>query len=366
MKINKKELLFIIFYTIALFFAFWYIKYVCSFFKYLLFIFKPFIIGIFVAYVLNVLVSLIENKWFKNWNISKNSKRAISILLALFIIIFFFGLLLFLIIPSIQNNLTIFADNIPRYISEFKNILVKMNIDSNIINQVMSSLKNMGDNFSAYVINNSDKVISTMLGIASNVATGLVNFIIGLVFAIYFIVEKEKICETLKKIMKAYFPNKFNEKIISIAKLSNKTFANFISGQCVEAMVLGILCFIGMIILRLPFASVISIIIAFTALIPVFGAFLGILIGFFLIFAINPIQAIIFVIFVILLQQFEGNVIYPKVVGKKIGLPGILVLVAVSVGASIDGAFGMLLSVPITSILYSILITNVNYRLKNK
>ena len=143
-------------------------------------------------------------------------------------------------------------------------------------------------------------------------------------------------------------------------------FANFVSGQCLEAIIIGVLCFFGMIILRLPYAGAISVLVGFTALIPVFGAFIGTILGAFLIFMINPLEAIIFVIFIIVLQQLEGNLIYPHVVGKSVGLPGIWVLVAVTVGASINGVLGMLLSVPLASIMYSILKTDVNLKLKKK
>ena len=133
-----------------------------------------------------------------------------------------------------------------------------------------------------------------------------------------------------------------------------------------EAIIIGVLCFIGMVILRIPYASTISVLVGFTALIPVFGAFIGTAIGAFLIFMVNPLQAIIFVIFIIVLQQFEGNLIYPRVVGKSVGLPGIWVFVAVTIGASINGVLGMVLSVPLVSILYSVLATNVNDKLKSK
>lgn len=166
--------------------------------------------------------------------------------------------------------------------------------------------------------------------------------------------------------MKAYLPSKSCNKIIDVAELSNRVFANFVSGQCLEAIIIGVLCFFGMIILRLPYAGAISVLVGFTALIPVFGAFIGTIVGAFLIFMVNPLQSVIFVIFIIVLQQLEGNLIYPHVVGKSVGLPGIWVLVAVTIGASINGVLGMLLSVPLASILYSILKTDVNLKLKKK
>ena len=196
--------------------------------------------------------------------------------------------------------------------------------------------------------------------------TGFINVTIGLVFAIYFLAQKEKISSQVGNLIDAYLPEKIIRKIRDIASLSNKIFSNFVGGQCIEAIIIGFLCFLGMLILRLPYASTISVLVGFTALIPVFGAFIGTIIGAFLIFMISPLQALIFIIFILVLQQLEGNLIYPKVVGKSVGLPGIWVLVAVTVGASINGILGMLLSVPIVSIIYSIVATNVKYRLDEK
>ena len=223
----------------------------------------------------------------------------------------------------------------------------------------METLSNLGDTAKEYVLNNSGKVIEATFGIASNVLNAFVNVFIGIVFAIYFLIDKEKISRQFNNIMKAYLPSKSCNKIIDIAKLSNRVFANFVSGQCLEAIIIGVLCFFGMIILRLPYAGAISVLVGFTALIPVFGAFIGTIVGAFLIFMVNPLQAVIFVIFIIVLQQLEGNLIYPHVVGKSVGLPGIWVLVAVTVGASINGILGMLLSVPLASIIYSLSLIHI-------
>lgn len=366
MKLNKKDIRFLILYTVLLIFGFIYIKEIFSILRYIIKIFMPFIIGIMIAFVLNVLMEVIENKWFEKLNWNKNTKRAVSLTLSIFIVIGFFIILMLLIIPNLQDTIVIFANNIPDYLSNLKELLLKLNVSNNVINDIMETLSNLGDTAKEYVLNNSGKVIEATFGIASNVLNAFVNVFIGIVFAIYFLLDKEKISRQFSNIMKAYLPSKSCKKIIDIAELSNRVFANFVSGQCLEAIIIGILCFFGMIILRLPYAGAISVLVGFTALIPVFGAFIGTIIGAFLIFMINPLQAIIFVIFIIVLQQLEGNLIYPHVVGKSVGLPGIWVLVAVTLGASINGVLGMLLSVPLASILYSILKTDVNLKLKEK
>lgn len=366
MKLNKKDIRLLVLYTVLLVFSFIYIKEIFSILKYIIKIFMPFIIGIMIAFVLNVLMEVIENKWFEKLNWNKNTKRALSLTLSIFIVIGFFIILMLLIIPNLQDTIVIFANNIPDYLSNLKELLLKLNVSNNVINDIMETLSNLGETAKEYVLNNSGKVIEATFGIASNVLNAFVNVFIGIVFAIYFLIDKEKISRQFNNIMKAYLPSKSCNKIIDIAELSNRVFANFVSGQCLEAIIIGVLCFFGMIILRLPYAGAISVLVGFTALIPVFGAFIGTIIGAFLIFMVNPLQSVIFVIFIIVLQQLEGNLIYPHVVGKSVGLPGIWVLVAVTIGASINGVLGMLLSVPLASILYSILKTDVNLKLKKK
>ena len=364
--INLKEIKKIIFLAIVLVFAFIYIKEIWQFITFIIKIFMPFIIGLAIAFVINVLMNTIEKKWLKKWNTKSNIKRVISLLLSIILVISFIIFLLLLIIPNLQNTIALFADSIPIYSQNLENILNNWQIDTNIVTEINDILNTLGDNLAEYIKNNSNQVLETTLGIASNVVTGFINITIGFVFAIYFLAQKERIASQFSKLMAAYIPQKRIDKINEIAALANKIFSHFVSGQCLEAIIIGILCFIGMVLLRLPYAPTISVLIGFTALIPVFGAFIGTIFGAFLIFMISPIQAIIFVMFIIILQQLEGNLIYPKVVGKSVGLPGIWVLVAVTVGASINGVLGMLLSVPICSIIYSIVATNVKYRLEEK
>ena len=356
----------LILYTIVILFAFIYIKDIINILGYIIKLFMPFIIGLGVAFVLNVLVNVVEKKWLKNWKASAMTKRAVSLIVALTMVIGFFVFLLFLIIPNLQNTIAIFADNIPAYTKNLQELLNSLGIDTNIINEISEVFKSLGDSATNYIVENSNQVLETTLGIATNVVTGFINVTIGIVFAIYFLAQKEKISGQVDNLMHAYLPEKIIVKIQDIASLSNKIFSNFVGGQCIEAIIIGFLCFLGMLILRLPYASTISVLVGFTALIPVFGAFIGTIIGAFLIFMISPLQALIFIIFILVLQQLEGNLIYPKVVGKSVGLPGIWVLVAVTIGASINGVLGMLLSVPIASIIYSTMATNIRYRLKEK
>ena len=192
------------------------------------------------------------------------------------------------------------------------------------------------------------------------------NFVIAFAFSIYVLAQKETLKRQSLKVLRAVMKPEKLQKLLELLELSNRTFTNFITGQLTEAVIIGALCFVGMTIFGMPYAPAISVLVGFTALIPVFGAFIGTAVGAFLILLVKPIQALWFIVFIIVLQQFEGNLIYPKVVGKSVGLPGIWVLVAVTVGGSAMGVMGMLISVPVCSILYTVSRQAVNDRLKIK
>ena len=365
-KDNKKEIIKIICFAVVLIFAFIHIKEIWNFLGFLIKLLMPFIIGIVIAFVLNILINLIEKKLLNKSKMSNKSKRTISLILSLAIIFTFIIILLLLIIPQLKNTVELFVDNMPMYEGNVKELLDKFNIDPNIVVEIEEGVKNFGDVAIDFIKNNSDKILEITLGVATNVISVIVNFVIAVVFAIYLLAQKEKLLLQLNKVLRAYFPTSKVSKIRDIAKLSNRICASFVSGQCLEAVIIGVLCFIGMLILGIPYAATISVLIGVTALIPVYGAFIGTIVGAFLIFMVSPIKALIFVIFILILQQFEGNLIYPKVVGKSVGLPGIWVFVAVTIGASLAGVIGMLVSVPIASICYSIIATDVNYRTEAK
>ena len=365
-KENKKDLVKLIIFAVVLIFAFIHIKEIWNFLGFILQLIMPFILGIVIAFVLNILINLIEKKLLNKAKMGDKSKRTISLLLSFAIVFTFIVVLLLLIIPQLKNTIELFVDNMPMYEENVKELLDKFNINPEIVTEIEEGVKNFGTVAIEFIKNNTDHILEVTLGVASNVISIIVNTVIALVFAIYLLVQKEKLLSQLNKVLRAYLPLNKVSKIRDIAKLSNRICANFVSGQCLEAVIIGVLCFIGMLILGIPYAATISVLIGVTALIPVYGAFIGTIFGTFLIFMVSPIKALIFIIFIIILQQFEGNLIYPKVVGKSVGLPGIWVFVAVTIGASLAGIVGMLISVPIVSILYSIIATDVNYRINAK
>ena len=368
---NKKTIIELIIFTVVIIFAFVNIEALWSFITYIIKIFMPFIIGVMIAFVLNVLLNVVENKLFKKLNekngkVWKKIKRPTSLIITFIIIIALIAFILGLLIPQLKNTATIFTENFDSYKKESIKILDKIGIDDKDIKVLNKNIEKIKEEVTSYVGDNKQEIVQTTFGVASSVVGTITSLVLGIVFAIYILLKKEDLARQSRKVLKAYLPEKKEKRIREIANLSNKTFGNFISGQCLEALIIGVLCFIGMFILQIPYASTISVLVGFTALIPVFGAFIGTVIGAFLILMVDPTKAIIFIIFILILQQLEGNLIYPKVVGKSVGLPGIWVMVAVTVGASIAGVLGMLLSVPICSILYSILKTDVNNRIDQK
>ncbi len=362
----KKDIIKLIIFTISLIFMFIYIKPLWLFIKSLITLIAPFIIGLVIAFVLNVLVNKIEYKLFNKCNIREKAKHNLSIIIALALVLSFLTFMIILIVPELKNTTTIFIDNIPKYQENVTELLDKVGIDEGVRESIIAKTKEFSDKATIYINTHSGKLIENVLGLATSVVMSVVNLVIAIIFALYLLVEKNNLLRQTNKVLNAYLPEKKVLEIKKVALLSNHTFANFISGQVLEATIFGIMCLIGMLLLRLPYAGTISILIGFTALIPIFGAFIGTAVGAFLIFMISPLKSLIFIIYILILQQIEGNIIYPKVMGKSVNLPAIWVLVAVTIGASISGIVGMLVAVPVSSVLYSILATNVNSRLEQK
>ena len=359
-KLYKDIIKILTYITILIFILFNY-KISLIIIKRFLILILPFIIGISIAFILNVILNKIEKIYKKIYKKNKLMRPlCLSItLLILFLIIIVINIL---VIPQVIDSINIISNDLDKYINSISNCLSKLGISKKDINNLLDKRNEI----ISYLNINKYNNIDFMLGIVNKISNIMFNIGIGLVFAIYILLQKEKLSLQFKKIMNAYINKKTIDKINRITKISNKIFSNFIGGQFLDAIILGILCFIGMLILRIPYALLISFIILITALIPMFGALIGTSIGVLFIIIKNPIKAIIFIIYIIVLQQIEGNIIYPKVVGKTIGLPGIWVIVAVTIGISLFGIIGMIISVPITSIIYSIIKEDVNSRLKLK
>lgn len=372
-KIATKKIIFVILTGILFYWALQNLVLIWNVFNSIFKILNPFILGACIAFVLNVIVNIIEKKWIKNKKKNKiieRIKRPLSItlsILILFAVIFF---VIFLVIPELINTINSITTYIPGIAENFKNWIFDLTVK---YPQISDTVKNINFNW-----NNLDQetmkvlqewaktILSSSINIFVSIFTGITNFIIGLIFAVYLLLQKEKLGNQVRKIMQAYMKSEFIEKTLKIFRVTNIAFTNFITGQVTEACILGALCFIGMTILRMPYSLTISVLIGFTALIPIFGAFIGAGIGALLIAVQSPMLAIAFIIFIIVLQQIEGNIIYPKVVGSSVGLPGIWVMVAVTLGGSLWGITGIIVSVPLASIIYALLRENVNNTILKK
>lgn len=365
---TRKDIIIIISYIALVIFALVNFSKIFTFLGKVISIFSPFLLGIILAFVLNVLNNFIEKKIFgkikpsKVWN---KVKRPLCITLSLILVFLTIFFVMNLLIPQLKNSASLFTDTLPAYKEDIIGILNKFDIDESTVNKVGEYLDNFGKVITDYIKGNSKDVITVTTEVATSVVNIISKGIITLVFAIYMIAQKETLSRQINKVMKAYLKPKTINKINTVGTLANKTFSNFVTGQCLEALIFGSLVFVGMLIFRFPYASTIGVLLGFTALIPIFGAFIGTAIGFILIMMVSPVKAILFVVFIIVLQQIEGNLIYPRVVGKSIGLPGMWVLLSVTVGGSIGGILGMLIATPLCSLLYALFTKMVNDRLKS-
>ena len=365
---TRKDIIIIISYIALVIFALVNFSKIIAFLGKVISIFSPFLLGIILAFVLNVLNNFIEKKIFgkikpsKIWN---KIKRPLCITLSLILVFLTIFFVMNLLIPQLKNSASLFTDTLPAYKEDIIGILNKFDVDESTVNKVGEYLDNFGKVITDYIKGNSKDVITVTTEVATSVVNIISKGIITLVFAIYMIAQKETLSRQINKVMKAYLKPKTINKINTVGTLANKTFSNFVTGQCLEALIFGSLVFVGMLIFRFPYASTIGVLLGFTSLIPIFGAFIGTAIGFILIMMVSPVKAILFVVFIIVLQQIEGNLIYPRVVGKSIGLPGMWVLLSVTVGGSIGGILGMLIATPLCSLLYALFTKMVNDRLKS-
>ncbi len=328
----------------------------------------PFILGVIIAFVLNIPMTKIEN-FLKSKIKNKNTKlpiRTISITLSLIIFIGFILLICFLLIPELIENIQLLIKNIPSFIENVQTWVLDL-VEN--YPEIQVKVKE--------VFNNTTNINNIMITILNYVINGSINFITSLissvftlftaiVFAVYVLSQKEYLKRGVKKLMYAYMKEKHVEKISDIALLSDRTFSKFISGQCVEAVILGTIFFVVLTIFRFPYALIISVVTTVTALIPMFGAMIAMVIGALLIAVTNPLQALLFIIIFQVIQQIENNFIYPKVVGKSVGLASIWTLMAVILGGSLMGITGMIIGLPLASILYAILRKETNEQLEMK
>ena len=341
-------------------------------------ILSPFIWGGALAFIINIPMTIFENKVFKTRKKKKAQvekisklKRVISIILSIAIIIAILIGVIFLVIPELINVISNLVQlHLPRLFIQVRDLTSQAIIDYPQISDALVNLQSNLENISTELIKElttlGTSIVTSSFGVISSAVSGIFKTVIAIIFAFYILMSKEKLIKNIRRMTYAFFEEKKADRICEIASLSRDSFYNFITGQLMECIILGILVAIGMMILRLPYAATIGTVVAITAFIPIVGALIGGVIGAVLILPISLKQAIIFVIFFIILQQTENNIIYPRVVGSRVGVPGILVLLAVSIGGALGGAVGMVICLPITSVLYTLLRASTDRRLKEK
>ena len=336
--------------------------------------FFPFVLGLAIAFILNLPLNFFEKKVFKKFNHPKYKvwnkiKRGVCVAISAIIILAVLAVIFSFIIPQFVDAAKNFVTRLPEYMETLNSTLLKL------INQFHLPLDTANfsinwDSISEFLLDFLDKNSSSITNITIDalfaIGNGIFDFVLGIAFAIYILFAKETLARLAKRIIYSFLKKEKAEKLLSVTAMSSKVFSGFISGQCIEVLIIGTLCFIGMLIFKMPYPLMISCVIAITAFIPIFGALIGTCVAAFIIFLESPIKALWFIVFIIVLQQIESNVIYPKVMGKSVGLPGIWVLLAVTVGGSLFGVTGMLLGVPCSSVLYCLLETWLHKRLTKR
>lgn len=331
---------------------------------------SPLIIGSAVAYVLNILMRFYESHYFPKSNKKAvvKSRRGVCLLLSFLTLVLIVIILVWLVVPQLIASITVLVNGAPNTI---KTIINKIEGSKWIKSEWLEPIKSIDwksklSNFTTTITSGVGNAMGMAVNVVGTVFSSIVTTVLSIIFAIYLLVDKEKIGRQFDKVMRRYMSTNFYERTKYVISVLDDSFSSFISGQCLDAMLVGIMCTIGMLILRLPYATMIGAIVAFTALIPVAGSYIGAGLGAFMILTVSPIKALIFLIFIIVLQQTDGNLVYPKIVGSSIGLPGIWVLAAVTVGGGLMGVLGMLIAVPIAATLYKILRADVDGKLNEE
>ena len=373
-NLSIKKIRELIVFTALLVVALWKFDVVLDVLKTIGQIIFPFILGGAIVFVINVPMSFLEKKIFEN--VKKENKtarklaRPVSLLLTIVLVVGVIALVMIGVIPQLTKTMGSLMINITDFIPQIKIWIRDFFHDNREIMKLVDQVQFKPDQAIRWGIsllgNGAGNMMNTTVSAVGSVVSGLATFFIAFSFACYVLFQKEKLHVQVRKVLFAFLPKQKAEAFLKVCSLTYRTFANFLTGQCLEAVILGCMFVVTLSILRMPYALLIGVLIAFTALIPIFGAFIGCAVGSFLIFMVSPKQAIIFIIVFLVLQQIEGNLIYPHVVGESVGLPSIWVLAAVTIGGNLMGIVGMLVFIPLLSVVYTIFRKVVYQRLKKR
>lgn len=369
---GMKKMMFLIAFTILLWWIFSNIKLIGVGLNIVLGVLSPLIIGLVIAFILNKPMSLIEEKLFSKdkifEKINNKFKRPISFLLTLLLFVLVIAIVLILVVPNLIEAGEELADKVPAYLESFQQYIKESSIKYSRINDLIQDINfdDIDQSIYKFVRGGFSNWVDSTFTVFSSVLGGIVSAGIGFVFAVYFLLQKEELILSLRKFTYSILPVRIAKKIESIGSITRESFSEFLTGQTLDVLILGGLFFISMLIFRFPYALMISIIISIFSFIPIVGAFIGLTIGTFLIFVESPKMAGFFIILSLVIQQLEGNLIYPKVVGKASGLSSVWILVAVTLGGSLMGIVGIVLFVPLFSVIQKLLQEFMDRRLKEK
>ena len=373
-KMSIKKIRELIVFTALLVVALWKFDVVLGVLKTIWDIIFPFVLGGAIAFLTNVPMSFLEKKIFENVKkknkIVRKLKRPISLILTIVLVVGVIALVMFGVIPQLTRTMGTLVTSINDFIPQMQSWIREFFHNNQEIMNLVDQIEFDPDQAIKWGIsllgNGAGNMMNTTMSAVGSIVSGVATFFIAFSFACYILFQKEKLHIQIRKVFFAFLPRQKADTFLKVCSLTYRTFANFLAGQCLEAVILGSMFVVTLSILRMPYALLIGILIAFTALIPIFGAFIGCAVGSFLIFMVNPQQAILFVIVFLVLQQIEGNLIYPHVVGESVGLPSIWVLAAVTIGGNLMGIVGMLVFIPLLSVLYTIFREFVYLRLKKQ
>ncbi len=327
--------------------------------------FMPVFIGLAIAYVLNILMSFYEKHYFKKWWDKKmvaKSKRPVCLVAAIISLIAVVVLVIWLVVPEFISCIKfLVAETIPAIENFFKGERLAKYIPDNIQDMLKDiDIMSYIEEAISFLTTGVGSTVKVLVSAVASFFSTMITVLISVIFSIYLLADKEKLQRQCHRIIKTYMPGKFMKKFLHCLNVLNECFHKYIVGQCVEAVILGVLCTIGMLIFNFPYAAMIGAFIAFTALVPIAGAYIGAIVGAVMIATVSPVKALLFIVFITVLQQLEENLIYPRVVGKAISLPAIWVLASITIGGSLMGILGMLIGVPIAAAMYRLLREDMN------
>lgn len=374
-KVKIKQISLMILYIAFVILVLIYSKQVFAGIGFVFSILMPFIVGGVIAFILNIPMNMIEKKWLKKWNgkLAAKLKRPVSMVLGILLVVLVLCLVVLAVVPQLKTTITTIGAKAPAFFAGVIAQLEKLFADQPMLLEQLQRLEEIELDWNSitgtvggFLKTGVSSVLTSTVSVASSIVGGIANGFISFVFAIYILSQKECLENQGRRILKAYLSEKVNKYVSEIFHRLYVNFTSFICGQCLEAVILGLMFVVAMSIFGMPYAVMVGTLIAFTALIPIVGAFIGCAVGVFMILIENPVMALWFLVMFLILQQVEGNLIYPRVVGNSVGLPSIWVLMAVSVGGSLMGVAGMLVFIPLMSTLYSLFRDDVNRRNRGK